>query len=195
MAEDHLHGLVLVVVVALAGHAVHALLAVEQVAGLVPDIAQGIDVETVLVVVFLHHDGAVARCGVSYLGVADTSLLEEGAQLLLVLVAHLYHDTRVLGKEGLDHVAVSHVVQVDMQTTCHVGKGHFEQGGYQTAGRDVVAGHDPSLPDEFLHRIEAVGEVLGILDRGHIIAHLAQCLGESRAAEALGIETEVDMIE
>ena len=58
-----------------------------------------------------------------------------------------------------------------------------------------MAGHDPALLDELLNDHEGVGKVLGVLHRGHVVAHLAQRLRKGRAAQVLLVEGEVDMID
>ena len=58
-----------------------------------------------------------------------------------------------------------------------------------------MSGHDPSALDELLHGVEGIGEVLGVLHRGHVVAHIAQALCEGRAAEPLLVEAEVNMVE
>ena len=133
---------------------------------------------------------------ISDLGVADAVVFEILAQLLLVLVRNLDDHTGVLGEEHLhDVVALRlHVVEVDMQATLCVGKGHLQQCGDETAGTHVVTCHDPSLADELLHGIEAVGEVFAVLYRRHIAADAAEALREGRSAEALLVEAEVYII-
>ena len=173
MAVEHdVDGLLLVVLVAHEGTSVAALLAVEEIGGAVPYVAQGIDVERLLESVFLDGQLTVLGCGVAYLGIADTQLLEVGLHLILVLVGHLDDHTGILGHENLHYVAVD-VVQVDVYAAGSVGEGHLQQCGDQAAGADVVACHDPTAADEVLHRFETFGEVVGVGHRGHIVAHLA----------------------
>ena len=52
-----------------------------------------------------------------------------------------------------------------------------------------------SLVDELLHGEESVAEILRILHRRNIAAHLSEGLREGRTAELLHVEREVDMIE
>ena len=58
-----------------------------------------------------------------------------------------------------------------------------------------MTSHYPTTVDEFLYSVEAVNEVLWVLDGRNIAAHLAQTLSESRTTETLLVETEVDMVE
>ena len=67
-----------------------------------------------------------------------------------------------------------------------------------------MASHHPTFADEFLHGIEAVAEVVSIFRGvilvivvavGHIAAHTTERLRKGTAAQAVGLETEVDMIE
>ena len=81
-----------------------------------------------------------------------------------------------------------------MQATLSVGKGHLQQRGDETTGTHVVTCHDPSLADELLHGIEAVGEILAILHRRHVAADAAEALCEGRTAKTLLVEAEVDII-
>ena len=188
--------MLLIVEIALACHAIHALVAVEEIRGTIPNVAQRIDVEFVAVVALDHDDLALVWRRISDLGVADAVVFEILAQLLLVLVRNLDDHTGVLGEEHLhDVVALRlHVVEVDMQATLCVGKGHLQQCGDETAGTHVVTCHDPSLADELLHGIEAVGEVLAVLHRRHVAADAAEALREGRSAEALLVEAEVYII-
>ena len=112
-------------------------------------------------------------------------------------VAYLDDHTRVLGEENLHHVdrLGGYVVEVDMHAALLVGKHHLQQGGDDTTGRHVVASHDPTLLNEVLHGVEAVGEIFGVLHGRHIRANLTQGLGEGRATEALCVEREVDVIQ
>ena len=175
--ELHLQGLLLIVLVALTGLAVEALLGVQQVGGLIPGVAQRVDVERQLLLAGLDNQRAAVLYGVAYLGVADALLVHEFGKVLLVGVADFHHDAGILGKERLHHVAVlAEVVQVDVHAALGVGEAHLQQGGNQTAGRDVVSGHDPSFVYQLLNGHEGVGEVFYILHRRHVAAHLAEAL-------------------
>ena len=81
-----------------------------------------------------------------------------------------------------------------MQAALGVGKGHLQQRGDETTGTHVVTCHDPSLADELLYGIEAVGEVFAVLHRRHVAADAAEALREGRAAESLLVEAEVYII-
>ena len=142
--EHHLHRLLLVVLVALAGLAAHALLAVEQVGGAIPHVAQLVDVERQGLFVFLYHQLPAVGSGVAYLGKAHTLALEELHQLVLVLVCHLDNHSGVLGKERFRDVVAHQVVQVDVDAALGIGESHFQQGRYHAACAYVVAGHHPS---------------------------------------------------
>ena len=195
LVELHFQRLRLVVVEPLSGHAVETLVAVEQIAGLVPRVTQAVDVERVLASSVLHDNLAVVGRGIGYLGEADAGVFEERFQLALVHVAHLDDHAGVLREQHLCHIVARQVVQVDMQAAFGVGKGHFEQRGYQAACADVVARHDPSTLDERLDGIEAVGEILRIPHCGHVAADFAEALGQRAAAQPLLVETEINMIE
>ena len=58
-----------------------------------------------------------------------------------------------------------------MHTALFVGEAHFQQGGDETAGTDVVSSHNPSLVDKFLYGIEAVGEIGWFFHCRHIVAN------------------------
>lgn len=112
-----------------------------------------------------------------------------------MLVAHLDNHAGVLGEEELHDVIVGDVMEIDVHTAVGVGKGHLEQCGDETTGRDVVASHNPTAVDELLHCLETVSEVLGIGYGGHIVAYLAEALRKGGATQTLGVEAEVDMVE
>ena len=112
-----------------------------------------------------------------------------------MLVAHLDNHAGVLGEEELHDVIVGDVMEIDVHTAVGVGKGHLEQCGDETTGRDVVASHNPTAVDELLHCLEAVSEVLGIGYSGHIVAYLAEALCKGGATQTLCVEAEVDMVE
>ena len=194
--EFHLQRLYLIVRKAFLRLAVEALLTVEQVAGLIPHVAQVVDVEGVFLIASLHNQLASVLNRIANLGKTDATILEELTQFELMLVFHLDDDTRILGKECLHDVAVgTNIVQVDVHSTPIVGETHLQQCGNQSTGRNVMSGYNPSLLNELLYGIEAIGKILRILHRRHIIAHLTQTLGKGRSAEALLIEREVDMID
>ena len=123
-------------------------------------------------------------------------LLHEVLELLLVLIAYFDHHTWVLSKERLHDIAIlADVVQVDVHTTLGIGEAHLQQSGDQTTGRDIVTSHNPTLLNQLLNSHEGIGEVLGVLYRRHIVAHLTQTLGKGRTTQTLLVEREVDMIE
>ena len=178
VVEVHLHRLVLIVMEALVGATVHALFLVEQPRCLVPLVTQRVDVEDVLIVALLHHDGALARHRIADLGIADACLFHKLLKLVLVLVADLYNDAGVLGHESLHHVVALNVVEVYAHAALCVGEAHLKKRCDETTGRDVVTCHDPALLDHLLNSVEAVGKIVSILHRGHVAAHLTQALGE-----------------
>ena len=45
-----------------------------------------------------------------------------------------------------------------------------------------MASHDPSAIDQLLHSIEGIGEIVGIDDCRHIVAHTVEGLCKGRAA-------------
>ena len=175
--------------------AVETLSAVEQPRGVIPYLAQGIDVETVLEVALLQGNGACGRIGLADDSETDACLFEGSLELLVVLIGHLHDDTGILGQEHLHHIIAGKVVQRDVHTACGVGKTHLQQCGDHTTCADVVASHDDPLLDQSLQGIEGITEVFRIAHRGHIIAHLAQALCEGTTAKTLLAEGEVDMIE
>jgi hypothetical protein len=58
-----------------------------------------------------------------------------------------------------------------------------------------VTCHNPTAADKFLNSIEAVCEILRILNCRNIAAYLAKALSKGRTTKALLVEAEVDMIE
>ena len=205
--ELHLQWLLLIVLEAFAGLAVEALFAVEQIAGLVPYVAQMVDVEGkrlccsgIAISGIDNLDGAAVLYGIAYLGIAHTHIFHEVTELELVLVAHFDDHAGVLGEESLYNVWLPsfgggyQVMKIDMQAAPVVGEAHLQQGNDETTGRDVVSGHDPSAFDEFLNSIEGIGKVFGILHRRHVVAHLSKALCKGRSAKSLLVEGEVDMV-
>jgi len=196
VVELHFERLLLVVEIALAGHAVFALMGIEQIRCAIPNVAQRIDVEFMAEIVF--HDGNLAhsRRGVSYLGIPYSVVFQVLAEVFLVGVRHLNHHAGVLCKEHLHDVVVlrSEVMQVHVHTAFGVGKGHLEQRSDQSAGRNVMSGHHPSFLDKLLNGVEAVGKILRVLHRGHVAANLSECLGKGRATQSQFVEAEVDVV-
>ena len=96
---------------------------------MVPHVAQLVDIELMFPSVLLNLYRAAVGYGIANLGIADAVLLEELAQFHLVLVAHLNHDTGILGKQRAHHVIIFEVMEVDVQTALHVGERHLEQRG------------------------------------------------------------------
>ena len=196
LIELHLDRLFLIVLEALLSLAVEALLTIEQVRSLVPNVAEGVDVEGLLLIASLHHDGAAVLNGITNLSKANTSIFHKLLELSLVLVTHLDDYTRILSEECLHDITfLADVVQVDVHTALRVGEAHLEQSGNQTTSRDIVTSHNPTLFDELLDSHEGISEILGVLNCRHIIANLTQTLSEGRTTEALLVEREVDMIE
>ena len=121
----------LVVLVALLGFAVEALLGVQQIAGLVPDVTQCIDIKRVgngspVSIIHNHFNATAVLYGIAYLGKAYALLFHEVLELLLVLVTHLDDYAGILGKERLHHITVlAKVVQVDVQAAFLVGEAHL----------------------------------------------------------------------
>ena len=171
------------------------LVAVEEIGGLVPDVAQAVDIQFLLEGAIAKAQHATLGSGLGDAGIAHAALLQEVAHLVGMLVAHLDDDTRVLGEKLAHHVVALDVVEVDAETALHIGKRHLQQGGDQTTSRDIVACEDPAAVDELLHGLEALAEVLRVLDRRHVVANLVEALGKGAAAQLLLAEGEVDMIE
>ena len=86
-------------------------------------------------------------------------------------------------------------MQVDVHTALGVGETHLKQCGDETTGADVVACHYPAPLYHLLHGVECIGEILRVLHRRHVVAHLAEALCESTSAEHQFVEREVDMID
>ena len=155
-----------------------------------------VDVEAIFLITILDDKFAAVFHGIADLGKTNATVLEEFAQVELMVIAHLNHHTRILGKECLHHIAVStDVVQVDVHTATCVGKAHLQERGNQSAGRDVMTSHDPSFLDEFLDGIEAIGKIFSVLHCRHIVANLSQTLCKCRTAQPLLVEREVNMID
>ena len=128
--------------------------------------------------------------------VGDALLVEIAAESLVVLLRHLYHDAWVFGKECLYDVAVvAQLAEVDMHTALDVCECHLKQCGYDAAGTDVMSAVDESAVDKRLYGVEGIGEILRILHRRHVVAHLAEALCKGAAAQALLVEREVYMVE
>ena len=94
----------LVVLETFGSATVEALLAVEQIRGLVPHITQRVDIEGVLLLILLDDECAVVRSGITDLGEADAGVLEELLQFKLMLIRYLDDHTRGLGEEVLDDI-------------------------------------------------------------------------------------------
>ena len=58
-----------------------------------------------------------------------------------------------------------------------------------------MSGKDEILLDEVLNGIEGIAEILRVLHRRHVVAHLAKCLCKGRAAQTLLIVGEINMVE
>ena len=114
--------------------------------------------------------------GFTYLDIAHAGIVEQGLEVLFVLVGHLYYHAGIFGKEHAYQVVGLELVEVDVDTALGVGKGHFEQGGDKATCRDVVTGHYPALLNELLHGVECLAEIVGVFNRGHIAAHIALAL-------------------
>ena len=105
-----------------------------------------------------------------------------------MLVAHLYHNARVLGKQCLDDVAAANVVQVDVHTALFVGETHLKERRYESACAYIVSGENQTAVYKFLNGIEAVDEILRILNCRHVASHLSEALSERAAAQTLLVE-------
>ena len=58
-----------------------------------------------------------------------------------------------------------------------------------------MSGEDEILLDEVLNGIEGIAEILRVLHRRHVVAHLAKCLCKGRATQTLLIVGEINMVE
>ena len=113
-----------------------------------------------------------------------------------MLVRDLDYHTGILCKQRLDDVSVlADVVQVDVHAALCVGERHLQQGGDETAGRDVVTCHHPTTVNQFLNGVEGIGKVFSVFHRRHVVPHLAEALRKGRAAEVLLVEREVDVVD
>ena len=93
-----------------------------------------------------------------------------------MLVSNLDYDTWILCKELLDNIVALDVMEVDMQATFSIGKGHLKQCCDQTSSRDVVSSKYPSTANHLLYGIETVAEVLWFFHCRDIAAYLAEAL-------------------
>ena len=196
LAEDGLHGHVLVVAEAFGCLAVETLLAVQQIGGAVPQVAVAVDVQHYAATKV--HGALVAYF--TYLYIAHSGILQNLLNAAAVLVAHLYHHAGILCKEDLHQcvrvcVFALELAQIELQAACGVGEAHFQQTGGHAACADVVSGQDEPLAHQLLHSQEGVAEVFGVLHRGHIAAHQTTTLVEGAATKPECIETEVDVVQ
>ena len=192
----------LVVLETLVGTAVHALVAVEQVGSLIPNVAQCIDVERVNEVVFPHHHSPLSRRGEANLHEAHTLAVEEFLHFAGILLIHLDDDAGILSKQVAHHVVAFEATQVDAQSARGVGETHFQKRGDESAGRNVVSGKDPAAADHFLHSVECIAEILCVeghllvgISIGHVVAQSAKALGKGRSAKLGFLEREVDVVD
>ena len=119
---------------------------------------------------------------------ADAPFIKHVLHALTVGTSHLNHHARVLGKENLHEIGLSHRAEVDVQATLHIGEGHLKQGGDQTTCADVVTGKQQPFVHQLLNGIEGVAEIFWILHRRNVAAHLAQTLGKSRTTQTELVE-------
>ena len=126
----------------------------------------------------LDDDLAKLWCRITDLSVADAILIQECLQLSLVLITYLDDNTWILCEESLHYILVGEVVEVDLHTALYVGECHLQKGSDETTGTDVVTSHYPTTVDQLLYGVEAIYEVLWVLDGRNIAAHLAQALSE-----------------
>ena len=196
LVELHLDRLLLVVLKALLGLAIEALLAIQQIRCLVPSVAESINIEGLLNFSSLHYDGTGTLNRITNLSKAHTLLFHEVLELLLMLVTYLDNNTWVLSEQSLNNIAISaDVVQIDMHTTLGIGEAHLQQRSNQTTSRNIVTSQNPTLLNHLLYSHKGVSKVFWVLNGWHIVAHLTQALGESRATKVLGVKAEVDMID
>ena len=132
--------------------------------------------------------------GVAYLGKSHAEVLKQFAKVELVIVADLYHHSRVLCEESLHHVTVVDVVKINVHSTLGVGKTHLKQSGNQSAGAYIVARHYPSAANELLYGVETCLEVFSIEHGWDVVAYVADALSKCRSSQSLGAEREVDVV-
>ena len=95
-----------------------------------------------------------------------------------MLVSNLNNNARILCKELLDNVVALDVVEVDMQTTFCISKGHLKQCCNQTTCRNIVSSKYPSTANHLLYGIKAVAEVLWFFHCRNVTTNLAEALGK-----------------
>ena len=93
-----------------------------------------------------------------------------------MFISNLNDYTRILCKELLDYIVALDVVEVDMQTTFNISKGHLKQCCNQTTRRNIMSSKYPSTANHLLYGTEAVAEVLWFFHCRNVAAYLAEAL-------------------
>ena len=186
--------MILVILEASSGAAVHALLRIELIGRTIPHVAQGIDVERLFEIALADAERTFLG-RYTYIYIAHAGIFHQLLELVLVLRADLNDNAGILSEENLGDVIGLEVVEVDLQATLGVGEAHLQERGDETACADVVTGQQQLLADALLHSVKGIAEVFGIRARGHIAADLALALCVGAAAEAQLIKREIYMVE
>ena len=115
LIELHLQRLLLIVLIAFLCLAVETLLAIEQITGLVPYIAQMVNVKAQFLIISSHNQMASFFHRITDLGIAHTGFFHEFLERSLMFVAHLNYNTRIFGKECFYYIAVfAYIMQIDV---------------------------------------------------------------------------------
>ena len=126
--------------------------------------------------------------------VANMVVVHQVLKVKPVTLRYLYYYAGIFGHEHLHNVLAVELVEAYVESAVGVGEAHFQQSGNHSARADVMTGHEPAVLHKLLKRVEGVTEVVGVLHRGHVVAHLAERLGESRAAEAQLVVREIYVV-
>ena len=186
LGEDVAQRLVGKVVATLLGATARGLPLVQQIRGIEPALAHGVDVEMQFAAGIFHIKLACL------LPAADIVELDPfHAQVILYeLIGRLDYHARKLAEQ---HVGIQ-ITQVYVEAALDVGKHALEQRCDKTAGGDVVAGEDEFLRNQRLDRLEALGEICGVSDVDALLTHCRAnlCVGTSAQREArLAVERYV----
>ena len=114
-----------------------ALLRIEEVRSFVPDFAQVIDAKLISSAVLFYQDVALVS-GLTYLQITYACFVKECLERSLILIAHLYDNTRIFCEKNLHEVCFLKLVKVDAKTTFCVSEAHFKQRSNHTTRRNVV---------------------------------------------------------
>ena len=181
----------LVVLEAVAGASIPTLLAIQLIGRFIPNITHIVDAEVILDTILGNQDMPFVR-RFRNLCEFHSGFVHQFFKGLLVF--YLNQDTRIFSEENLDDVFFLNLVQVYFQTTFHIGKAHFQQGGNHTTGGNIMPSQNQSLLDSILNGIERLTKIVGILHRRNLIAQTVQGLSKGRTTQLQRIEREVYII-